>query len=179
MNHIPAILECTLRDGSYAVDFQFNAEDTRRIAARLDKVGFPLIEVGHGAGLGASERGMGHAAASDEEYMEAASAAVRRGQWGMFCIPGIAELTALDRCAEHHMGFVRIGTEVTEAESTREYIERARERGIFVFANLLKSYATAPEHFACQAQKCVVRCSVHIHRGQRRWYVAGGHRPLH
>lgn len=104
----PKILECTLRDGSYVIDFQFNVDDTFRIAHRLDELGFPYIEVGHGIGLGASERGMGVAAATDEEYMMAARDAVTRGKWGMFCIPGIAKLSHLDLAAQYGMGFVRV-----------------------------------------------------------------------
>ena len=46
---IPDILEVTLRDGSYLIDFQFTAEDTATIAAALESVGFRWIEVGHGA----------------------------------------------------------------------------------------------------------------------------------
>jgi isopropylmalate/homocitrate/citramalate synthase len=45
---IPDILEVTLRDGSYLIDFQFTAEDTTTIAAALESIGFRWIEVGHG-----------------------------------------------------------------------------------------------------------------------------------
>jgi hypothetical protein len=51
------ILETTLRDGNYAIDFQFMAGDTALIAAEFEKVGFDLIEIGHGVGLHASESG--------------------------------------------------------------------------------------------------------------------------
>ena len=48
MSQQPQILECTLRDGSYALDFQFTKEDTAKIVSKLDELGFSLIEVGHG-----------------------------------------------------------------------------------------------------------------------------------
>jgi 4-hydroxy 2-oxovalerate aldolase len=35
----PDILEVTLRDGSYLIDFQFTAEDTANIASSLENVG--------------------------------------------------------------------------------------------------------------------------------------------
>ena len=70
---IPDILEVTLRDGSYLIDFQFTAEDTATIAAALESIGFRWIEVGQGLGLNASQAGKGMAAATDEEYMEAAA----------------------------------------------------------------------------------------------------------
>jgi 4-hydroxy-2-oxovalerate aldolase len=150
----PKILECTLRDGSYAIDFQFTDKDTYRIAKCLDDLGFPLIEIGHGLGLGASEMGHGKAAASDEEYMIAASKAVKNGKWGMFCIPGIARLSDIDLAADYGMGFVRIGTEVDNVESGRPFIERALAKGIEVYCNLMKSYTADPGYFAEQANKC-------------------------
>ncbi len=144
----PALLDCTLRDGSYALDFQFSASDTRRIAAALDVAAIPYIEVGHGIGLGASESGKPPAAATDSQYMTAASAAVINGKWGMFCIPGVAGLDDLRIAAEHGMDFVRIGTDVTEVEASEPFIGLARSLGMEVFSNFMKSYATQPEEFA-------------------------------
>ncbi len=72
-NKLPRILECTLRDGSYEINFQFTSEDTKNIASALEQAGFGLIEVGHGVGLGASENRYGMAAQTDEEYMNAAA----------------------------------------------------------------------------------------------------------
>ena len=51
------ILDCTLRDGSYVNNFQFSKDETSEISRDLDKAGFQYIEVGHGIGLGVTERG--------------------------------------------------------------------------------------------------------------------------
>lgn len=157
MKTCPTILDCTLRDGSYVVDFAFTKETTRTIAARLGRLGFPLIEVGHGIGLGASAKGMGVAAASDEEYMVAAeSSGCKFGvNWGMFCIPGIASIEDVDLAASHGMNFIRVGCEVANVEDVKPFIERAREHGMYVFSNLMKSYAAPVDEFVTQALKCV------------------------
>ena len=154
MRRPPDILDCTLRDGSYAINFQFSAQETARIAGRLDDLGFPLIEVGHGIGLGASEKGMGVAAATDEEYMRASASAVKRGKWGMFCIPGVATLDHLEMAAANGMGFVRVGCEVENAADAVPFIERAKTLGLDVYSNLMKSYAVAPDFFAEKAEVC-------------------------
>ena len=70
---LPIILETTLRDGSYAINFQFTAQDTALIARKLEEIGFDLIEIGHGVGLGASEAGFGQAVETDADYMKAAA----------------------------------------------------------------------------------------------------------
>ena len=76
----PRILDTTLRDGSYVINFQFTARDTAIIAGKLDEAGFELIEIGHGVGLGASEAGHGQAAETDEGYMKAAADSVKRAK---------------------------------------------------------------------------------------------------
>src|SRR3712207_9025639 len=40
----PRILETTLRDGSYVIEFQFTESDTAFICAELDAAGFELID---------------------------------------------------------------------------------------------------------------------------------------
>src|SRR5271157_3221462 len=85
----PDILEVTLRDGSYLIDFQFTAQDTIVIASALEAVGLRWIEVGHGVGLNASATGKGAAAATDEQYLDAVAGTLSKARWGVFFIPGI------------------------------------------------------------------------------------------
>jgi 4-hydroxy 2-oxovalerate aldolase/long-chain acyl-CoA synthetase len=47
------IVEGTLRDGSYAIDQRFTAEDTFLICRALEDADYTRIEVGQGVGLGA------------------------------------------------------------------------------------------------------------------------------
>ena len=144
---IPDILEVTLRDGSYLIDFQFTAEDTATIAAALEGIGFRWIEVGHGLGLNASRTGKGLAAATDEEYMEAAAQALKHAKWGMFFIPGIGREEDLRVAASYGMSFIRIGTNATETAQAEPYIALAKELGFIVSYNAMKSYAVDPGEF--------------------------------
>ncbi len=144
---VPDILEVTLRDGSYLIDFQFTAEDTSNIATALEGVGFRWIEVGHGLGLYASQAGKGSAAATDEEYLEAAAQALKVAKWGMFFIAGIGREEDLRLAARYGMSFIRIGTNVTEAVQAEPYIALAKELGFIVSYNAMKSYAVTPAEF--------------------------------
>jgi 4-hydroxy-2-oxovalerate aldolase len=145
--NVPDILEVTLRDGSYLIDFQFTAEDTATIAAALESIGFRWIEVGHGLGLNASQAGKGTAAATDEEYMQAAAQALKHAKWGMFFIPGIGREEDLRLAARYGMSFIRIGTNVTETAPAEPYIALAKELGFIVSYNAMKSYAVPPAEF--------------------------------
>lgn len=144
---IPDILEVTLRDGSYLIDFQFTAEDTANIASALEAIGFRWIEVGHGLGLNASRAGKGTAAASDEEYLAAAAQTLKAAKWGTFFIPGIGREEDLRIAARYGMSFVRIGTNVTEAVLAEPYIALAKELGFLVSYNAMKSYAVSSQEF--------------------------------
>lgn len=146
------ILETTLRDGSYAVDFQFSVGQTAMIAHELEKAGFGLIEVGHGVGIGATRAGRGRAKHSDLAYLRAARGALTKAKFGMFCIPGIAQLEELQAALSEGMSFTRIGTNVTEVEDSAPFIEMARTAGIFVTSNLMKSYVLPPKEFAKAAR---------------------------
>lgn len=145
------LLDTTLRDGSYVINFQFSADDTRTITNELDQSGIELIEVGHGAGLGASEKGHGIARETDENYMKAASAGVKNALWGMFCIPGVAELKHLDMAAGHGMGFIRVGVGVDRVLDGKDYIAKAKNLGLYVAVNFMKSYTKSADDFARNA----------------------------
>ena len=145
---VPRILECTLRDGSYAVAFQFTEDDTRSIAGNLQELGFPMIEVGHGMGLGASEIGYGVAAETDETYLQATAETVTDAAWGMFCIPGIAKIRHVDMAADYGMSFIRIGVNVEDRGDARPFVEKARKSRLFVCTNFMKSYVVDPNNFA-------------------------------
>ena len=84
------ILDVTLRDGSYAIDFQFSCAQQRLITEGLERLGINYIEIGHGQGLNASSPQNGVALHSDEEYLQTAQKSLKKAKYGMFCIPGIA-----------------------------------------------------------------------------------------
>lgn len=149
------ILECTLRDGSYAIDFSFTAEDTARICRALEDAGFDMIEVAHGVGLGASTPEIGFAAATDEEYVRAAAESLETARFGAFFIPGIGTKEHLDMARSYGMSFVRVGTNITSSDDAREFIEYAKKLGFEVSYNAMKSYAVLPQEFVDRLSRTV------------------------
>lgn len=141
------ILECSLRDSSYAVDFQFSVEHTRQVAHGLEEAGFQFVEVGHGLGLGVTQPNMGIAAATDEQYLEAVASTLKRTKFGTFLIPGIGELRHLDMLRSYGASFVRIGCNATEVDSVKDFIPYAKKLGLMTFVNLMKTYAVSQKNF--------------------------------
>ncbi len=144
----PIILDCTIRDGSYAIDFKFTAADTALIAGLLDAAGLRYIEIGHGLGLGASEAGKGRAGSRDLEVIERTREAVSDGRIGAFFIPGVGTEADLRDAAAAGLDFVRVGQNADEIEEALPFLVLARELGLEPFLNFMKTYGIAPERFA-------------------------------
>jgi 4-hydroxy-2-oxovalerate aldolase len=143
------VLDCTIRDGSYLIDYQFTVEDAYLITSALCQAGIEYIEVGHGLGLDAQQRGKGFAAESDYAYIEASVAATQhRSKIGVFFIPGIGDIESIRQAADVGLDFVRVGTNVNEYTQAREAVEVAKHLGLKVWSNLMKSYIVPPDEFA-------------------------------
>lgn len=141
------LLDTTLRDGSYVINFGFSAEQTSELASALDDASVPFIEVGHGVGLNASLNGQGRAKETDQAYMRAAADAVKKGKWGMFAIPGICDISHIDSCIDHNIGFLRFGVSVDRVYDVAPFVEKAKSAGIFTAVNFMKSYVISPAEF--------------------------------
>ncbi len=148
------LMECTLRDGSYAVDFAFTAADTALLVSQLDRLGFKWIEIGHGQGLGASRRSGRGMSATDVELIQAARAVSRSARLGMFFIPGFGETADLIQARDSGLDFIRVGYDVASAQKTViPCVKQCMDLGFRVFVNFMKSYAVSPETFGELAAK--------------------------
>lgn len=153
MTNKTKIMDVTLRDGSYAINFQFSEYETEKICSIVHESGIDYVEVGHGVGLDGSSTQNGIALCSDEEYLEAARKGSANAKYGMFCIPTYAKIDSLDKLKEYGASFVRVGSNATEVETTERYIQRAKKLGLEVMANYMKSYVVSPEKFAENVKK--------------------------
>lgn len=147
------ILDVTLRDGSYELDFQVSQQDEILVGLALERAGIKLIEIGHGQGLNASCPKNGVAKCTDLEYLEAAEENYRKAKYGFFCIPGFARLEDLDMLKQHGGSFVRVGAnaDLKSQQQTTPFIEKAKSLGLMVFANYMKTYCAEPDVF----EQCV------------------------
>lgn len=142
------IVENTLRDGSYVIDFQFDKYQTANITKGLSDLGFNLIEVGHGLGLGAwNNPKAGLSKENDAAYISAAVDAAPNAKVGVFFIPGIGTLDDMNKAIDLGIKFIRIGSNVDTYSNTLKFVEHAKKRGLFVAVNLMKSYGVKSYEF--------------------------------
>lgn len=147
------ILDCTIRDSSYVVDFQFTKEDTFVVAKGLATAGLGHIEVGHGLGIGASKC-KSPAAESDHDYIRVAcEAANGSAKVGSFFIPGIGREDDIRAACDLGLGFIRIGIDVDDFAEIEPYVNVAKSLGLEVWGNLMKSYLVTPGEFGRIAER--------------------------
>ncbi|MHA7650357.1 4-hydroxy-2-oxovalerate aldolase [Mycobacterium sp. ML4] len=151
INREPVILDTTIRDGSYAVNFQFDDHDLQTIVGELDCAGIPYIEIGHGVTIGAAAA-HGRAAQSDEEYFRAGRSVVRDAKLGAVIVPALAPIERVDLAADY-LDFLRMCVIATELENYAPFVRRAQSKGLEVSIQLVKSHLFAPRVLAAAARQ--------------------------
>lgn len=147
------IVDNTLRDGSYVIDFNFTENQTSIVCEGLDRLGFSWIEVGHGLGLGAwNKKEFGKEKVSDSKLIEAAKQSSPNSKIGAFFIPGIGTKNNIKNAVESGLDFLRIGININNYQETYDYLVFAKKAGLFVAINLMKSYAVKSYEF-CEIAK--------------------------
>lgn len=148
------ISDPTLRDGNHAIKHQLTKEKIELYCLAADKAGIPIVEVGHGNGLGASSLQLGESACDDETTLKTARNALKKAKLGVHVIPGFATIERdLKRAIDWGVDVVRVAAHCTEADLTQRHIEFARTKGKIVYGVLMMSHMASPELLLEEAKK--------------------------
>lgn len=146
------ITDATLRDGMHSVAHQFTPEQMAKVAAALEAAGVDAMQVGHGDGIGGASYNFGFSAATNEEYLDAVSAVVKRAKICVTCMPGIGTREHLRSAHEHGANMVRIATHCTEADISEQHVGLAKQLGMEAVGVLMLTHMNEPEGLAQQAK---------------------------
>ena len=148
------ISDPTLRDGNHAVAHQLTAKQIALYAKAANAAKIPIVEVGHGNGLGASSLQVGLSAESDIVMLETARKELTSSKLGIHVIPGFATINKdLKTAIEIGVDIIRVASHCTEADLTQRHIAFGRSKGKEVFGVLMMSHMISSELLAEEAQK--------------------------
>jgi 4-hydroxy 2-oxovalerate aldolase len=148
------ISDPTLRDGNHAVMHTLTAEQIAAYCQAADKAGIPIIEVGHGNGIGASSLQLGVSATDDHQALKIARENLKKSQLGVHVIPGFATIDKdLKPAIDLGVDVIRVASHCSEADITERHIKYAHAAGKVVFGVLMMSHMVTPDVLAEEAVK--------------------------
>jgi 4-hydroxy 2-oxovalerate aldolase len=154
MNKKVLISDPTLRDGNHAVGHQISQEQFAAYCTAVDAAGVPIVEVGHGNGLGASSMLVGECALTDEIILKTAREHLNNSKMSVHAIPGFCTIHRhVTMAIDLGVDVFRIASHCTEADITQRHIEYVRKHGKEVYGVLMMSHMASPETLADEALK--------------------------
>jgi 4-hydroxy 2-oxovalerate aldolase len=154
MNKKILISDPTLRDGNHAVRHQISREEFVAYCEAADAAGVPIVEVGHGNGLGASSMLVGECALTDETILTTAREHLKVSKMAVHAIPGFCTIHRhVTMAIDLGVDVFRIASHCTEADITQRHIEYVRKHGKEVYGVLMMSHMASPETLADEARK--------------------------
>jgi 4-hydroxy 2-oxovalerate aldolase len=134
------ITDSSLRDGNHAVKHTINLDSIERYCKFADDAGIPIVEVGHGNGLGASSLLIGQSPYTDKDILTIARNNLKKSKLGIHIIPGIATIKKdIDQAIDLGVDIFRVATHCTEATVSKSHIEYLKNKNKTVFGVLMMS----------------------------------------
>lgn len=121
------------------------------LSARLDKAGFPEIEVGHGLGLMGALRVGCAAAATDAEYIDTARGAVKHAKLGIFAIPGIATAESVVDAARRGIDILKVGVVAGKVDHGEAMVKLCQDNGVVPYVFFMQSSLVSADVLADNA----------------------------
>lgn len=152
--HNIIISDSTLRDGNHAVAHQLDIQQIADYCDAADLAGIPIVEVGHGNGLGGSSLLVGESKVDDLTMLRTAREHLKSSRLGIHVIPGFATISRdLRQALDVGVDVVRVASHCTEADITERHIRFCRNEGKNVFGVLMMSHMVDKETLAEEAKK--------------------------
>lgn len=147
------LVDSTLRDGSHALNHQFDSAVISNYARGAEKAGIPILMVGHGNGLGASSLQLGFSKISDVDMLTGAKKQLKKTKLGAFLIPGFGTIqNDIEPAIKAGINVMMIASHCTEANVTKQHMEYVSKKSIEVYGVLMMTHMLEPKQLLEQAK---------------------------
>jgi|TARA_R110000803_G_scaffold49066_2_gene102030 4-hydroxy 2-oxovalerate aldolase len=137
MNNI-IITDSSLRDGNHSVKHTIGLESIKKYCKFANKANIPIVEVGHGNGIGASSLLIGKSKHTDREIIETAKKYLTNSKLGIHAIPGIATVNKdIKPAIDMGVNVVRVATHCTEATLSKSHLEYLQNKDVIALGVLM------------------------------------------
>lgn len=151
MNKI-LISDPSLRDGNHSVKHTISLSSIERYCKFAEKAKIPVIEVGHGNGLGASSILIGQSLHSDKDILTTARKNLQKTKLSVHSIPGIATIdNDIKPAIDCGVDIFRIATHCTESTLSKTHIEFLKNQSKEVHGVLMMSALISAKELLSQA----------------------------
>ncbi|MBA5639762.1 4-hydroxy-2-oxovalerate aldolase [Duganella sp. LX20W] len=148
------ISDPTLRDGNHAVRHQLSRESFIAYCQAAEAAGVPIVEVGHGNGLGASSMLVGECRLTDEDILTVSRQHLHNSRLGIHVIPGFCTIKKdLVKAIDLGVDVFRIAAHCTEADITDRHIGYVRKAGKEAWGVLMMSHMASAAVLLEEAKK--------------------------
>jgi 4-hydroxy 2-oxovalerate aldolase len=146
------ISDPSLRDGNHSVKHTINLESIEKYCIFAENANIPIVEVGHGNGLGASSILIGQSLHSDQDVLKTARKYLSKTKLSVHSIPGISTIKDdIQPAIEYGVDIFRIATHCTEATLSKTHIEYIKNKNIEVQGVLMMSALISAKELLEQA----------------------------
>ncbi|MER7701575.1 4-hydroxy-2-oxovalerate aldolase [Kitasatospora sp. NPDC097605] len=147
--------DATLRDGQHSVGHRLDAGQLRAYAEAANAARVPLVEVGHGNGLGGSSLQIGQALLEDRAMIEAVRDVLTHSRLGVFVAPGWGTGHDIRDAVRAGADVVRVAAHCTLGDTTERHLALVRDLGAEAQAVLLMSHMADPGRLAEECARMV------------------------
>ncbi len=147
------LLDTTLRDGSFIVNFQFTLEKTRALSKNLSRCGIDYLEVAHGGGVGTGSFSGLESLHTDLEYLRAAKESVLGAtEVGVIAVAPRTTCAHLEPMWEY-LDFLRVGVTLDHPDISLDLAAEVKRRGKKLFIQLMRSSSVSIDRLQVLAKQ--------------------------
>ena len=139
------ISDVTLRDGNHAVNHRISLKTIHEYCSFVEKAKIPIVEVGHGNGLGASSLSIGRSYVPDNLALKKARSILKKTKLSIHSIPGFSTLDHIKSAIDCGVDIFRIGCNSTEIDTIIKQVDYCKKNNVETWGVLMMFHLIYPD----------------------------------